>query len=51
MSLINVVLNLGPMVRTTFVLLLYVLEIPLLVFLRLMFSHQQELNPNVVKSF
>ena len=51
MSLTNLGLNRGPLVRTLFVLFIYVLESPFLMFLCLMFSHQQELNPKVVKSF
>ena len=44
-------LNRGPLVHIISVLFLYVLDIPLLVFLRLIFLHQQESNPKVVDSF
>ena len=51
MGLTNLGLNLGPLVPTLFVLFLYVLKSPLLVFLNLIFSHQKESNPKVVDSF
>ena len=44
-SLANLGLNWGPLVRTLFV---YLLKSPLLLFLRLIFLHQQESNPKVV---
>ena len=51
MSLKKFGLNPGPLVRTIFVILLYMLNILLLVFLRLAFLHQQESNPKVVELF
>ena len=51
MSLTNLGLNTGPLVSAIFVLILYVLKSPLLVFLPLTFLHQQELNPKMVNSF
>ena len=51
MSLNILVMNPVPLVRTLFVILLYVLKIPLLVFFCLAFLHQQESNPKVVVSF
>ena len=44
-------LNQGPLVLSLFVIFIYVPESKLLVFLRIAFSHQQELNPKVVDSF
>ena len=41
MRLTNLGLNPGPLVRTIFFILLYVLNIPLLVFLHLTFLDQQ----------
>ena len=43
-------LNWGPLVHTIFVILLYVLNILLLVFLCLKFLHQQESGPKLVDS-
>ena len=44
-------MNRGPLVCTIFVLFLYILKIPLLLFLRLDVLYQQEFNPKVVDSF
>ena len=48
MSLANLGLNWGPLVHNIFVIFLYVLKSPLLVLLRLTFSHQHKSNPKVV---
>ena len=47
----NLGLSQGPLVRTTLLLFLYVLNSPLMMFLRLMFSNQKESNPKVVDFF
>ena len=47
----NLALNRGPLVCTIFVIFLYMLKSLLLVFLPLIFLHQQELNPKTLDSF
>ena len=51
LSLKKLGLNWGLLVRILFVLFIYALKIPLLLFLHLKFSQQQELNIKVVDSF
>ena len=50
MSLKNLGLYRGPIVRTLFVIFIYVLESLLLVFLCLKFPHQQDSNPKVAET-
>ena len=51
MILENLGLNRSPLVRTLFVVFIYMLKSPLVVFLCLTFFHQQESNPKVVDLF
>ena len=50
MSLTNLDMNWGPLVRTIFVIFILVLKIPVLMFLGLAFSHQKGLNPKMFDS-
>ena len=51
MSMTNLGLNQGPLVRSLFVIFISVLNRPSLLFLRMTFLHQRELNQKVVNSF